>query len=54
MARALLAATGRPLAAPSANRSGRISPTQAAHVLADLGDEAAMILDGGATAHGLE
>ena len=54
VARALLAATGRPLAAPSANRSGRISPTQAAHVLADLGDEAAMILDGGATAHGLE
>ena len=54
VARALLAATGRPLAAPSANRSGRISPTQAAHVLADLGDTAAMILDGGATAHGLE
>jgi L-threonylcarbamoyladenylate synthase len=54
VARALLAATGRPLAAPSANRSGRISPTQAAHVLADLGDKAAMILDGGATAHGLE
>ena len=38
VARALLAATDRPLAAPSANRSGRISPTQAAHVLADLGD----------------
>ena len=54
VARALLAATGRPLAAPSANRSGRVSPTQAAHVLADLGDAAAMILDGGATAHGLE
>ena len=44
----------RPLAAPSANRSGRVSPTQAAHVLADLGDDVAMILDGGPTAHGLE
>ena len=54
VARALLHATGRPLAAPSANRSGRISPTQAAHVLADLGDDVAMILDGGPTAHGLE
>jgi L-threonylcarbamoyladenylate synthase len=54
IARALLAATGRPLAAPSANRSGRISPTQAAHVFSDLGDDIAMILDGGATAHGLE
>jgi L-threonylcarbamoyladenylate synthase len=54
IARALLAATGRPLAAPSANRSGRISPTQAAHVLSDLGENVAMILDGGATAHGLE
>ena len=54
VARALLAATGRPLAAPSANRSGRISPTQAAHVFSDLGEDVAMILDGGATAHGLE
>ncbi len=54
VARALLAATQRPLAAPSANRSGRISPTQAVHVAADFGDEVAMILDGGATAHGLE
>ena len=54
VARALLAATGRPLAAPSANRSGRMSPTQAAHVLADLGEEAALILDAGPTAHGLE
>ena len=48
------AAAGRPLAAPSANRSGRISPTQAAHVLADLGGDVAMILDGGPTAYGLE
>lgn len=54
IARALLAAVGRPLAAPSANRSGHVSPTQAAHVAADLGDKVAMILDGGATAHGLE
>jgi L-threonylcarbamoyladenylate synthase len=54
VARALLEASGRPLAAPSANRSGRLSPTQAAHVAADLGDKAAMILDGGPTAHGIE
>jgi L-threonylcarbamoyladenylate synthase len=54
VARALLAATERPLAAPSANRSGHISPTQAVHVLSDLGEAPAMILDGGATAHGLE
>jgi L-threonylcarbamoyladenylate synthase len=54
IARALLAATGRPLAAPSANRSGHVSPTQAAHVEADLGDKVAVVLDGGATAHGLE
>ena len=54
VARALLQAADRPLAAPSANRSGRISPTQAAHVLSDLGDKVAMILDGGPTAHGLE
>ncbi len=54
IARALLTVTGRPLAAPSANRSGHVSPTQAAHVEADLGDRVAMVLDGGATAHGLE
>ena len=54
VARALLAATGRPLAAPSATALGRISPTQAAHVLADLGEAAATNIDGGATAHGLE
>src|SRR4029079_16189688 len=51
---AWLRAPGLPLAAPSANRSGRVTPTQAAHVLADLGDAVAMILDGGPTAHGLE
>ncbi len=54
IAQSLLAKTDRPLAAPSANRSGHVSPTRAEHVLADLGDSAAMILDGGATAHGLE
>ncbi len=54
VARALLKEVGRPLAAPSANRSGHVSPTQAAHVAADLGDKVAMILDGGPTAYGLE
>jgi L-threonylcarbamoyladenylate synthase len=50
---ALIAATG-PLAAPSANASGRISATTAAHVAASLGDRVALILDGGATTAGLE
>jgi L-threonylcarbamoyladenylate synthase len=54
IARALLAASERPLAAPSANRSGRVSPTLARHVFEDLGNKPAMILDGGATEHGLE
>jgi L-threonylcarbamoyladenylate synthase len=43
-----------PVAAPSANRSGHVSPTTAAHVDADLGDRVAMILDGGPTSVGLE
>jgi len=54
IAQALLKATGRPLAGPSANRSGAVSPTRAEHVEADLGDSVALILDGGPTAHGLE
>ncbi len=54
IARALLGAAARPLAAPSANSSGRLSPTQARHVEADLGRRVAMILDGGPTAHGIE
>jgi L-threonylcarbamoyladenylate synthase len=54
VARALLAAFGRPLAGPSANRSGRISPTSAAHVRAELGDRIAAILDGGPCRIGLE
>lgn len=52
--RALLAATARPLAAPSANRSGAISPTLAEHVLGSLGGRIPLILDGGACERGLE
>ncbi len=52
--RALLEAVGKPLAAPSANASGRISPTKAEHVLAGLGGRIPLIVDGGPTAHGLE
>jgi L-threonylcarbamoyladenylate synthase len=54
IARKLLAAVERPLAAPSANKSGRVSATQAQHVAADLAASVAMILDGGPTAHGIE
>jgi L-threonylcarbamoyladenylate synthase len=54
VAQALLRAAGRPVAAPSANRSGRVSPTTAAHVAAELGDRIALILDGGATPLGIE
>lgn len=53
VALALLRAVG-PLAAPSANRSGRPSPTQAAHVLADLDGRIPLILDGGACTVGIE
>jgi L-threonylcarbamoyladenylate synthase len=51
---ALLAATGRPLAAPSANASGSISPTRAEHVLKSLGGRIPLILQSGATERGLE
>jgi L-threonylcarbamoyladenylate synthase len=51
---ALLEAVARPLAAPSANASGRISPTRADHVLASLGGRIPLIVDAGPTAHGLE
>lgn len=51
---ALLRAVGRPLAAPSANASGRISPTRAEHVLVSLGGRIPLILDGGPTERGLE
>ena len=53
-ARALLGAFGGPVAAPSANPSGRISPTAAAHVLLGLGDRIDAVLDGGPCAVGLE
>lgn len=52
--RAVLAAAGLPLAAPSANRSGGVSPTAAAHVAASLGERVGLILDGGACEMGLE
>ena len=52
--RALLAAVDFPLAAPSANRSGFISPTSAAHVLASLDGRIDMVLDGGVTTSGVE
>jgi L-threonylcarbamoyladenylate synthase len=54
VAQALLRETGRPIAAPSANRSGRVSPTEAAHVVQELGDRVTLILDGGRTPVGLE
>jgi L-threonylcarbamoyladenylate synthase len=54
VAKALIAATGRPLAAPSANRSGHVSATAADHVIADLGSEIEILLDAGPTAIGLE
>lgn len=50
----LIAASGRPLAAPSANASGGISPTRAAHVAASLGDRVTLIIDDGATEAGVE
>ncbi len=54
VAQALMRAAGVPIAAPSANPSGQVSPTTAAHVAADLGGKVDMILDGGACAEGLE
>lgn len=52
--RAVLAGGGLPLAAPSANRSGAISPTTAAHVVASLGGRIPMVLDGGPSKAGVE
>ncbi len=52
--REIISALGNPLAAPSANRFGRISPTRAEHVLAELDGRIPLIIDGGATTHGLE
>ncbi|MEJ2121012.1 MAG: L-threonylcarbamoyladenylate synthase [Alphaproteobacteria bacterium] len=54
VAHALLNAADRPVAAPSANRSGAVSPTHAEHVAEDLGDAVALILDGGACPVGIE
>jgi L-threonylcarbamoyladenylate synthase len=53
-ARALIEAAGVPLAAPSANRSGAVSPTTAAHVVADLDGRVDFILDGGPCRYGVE
>jgi L-threonylcarbamoyladenylate synthase len=54
VAQALLAAAGHPVAAPSANRSGRLSPTVAEHVAEELGPLVSLILDGGRCEVGLE
>ncbi len=54
VARALIDACGRPVAAPSANASGRPSPTQAMHVLEDMAGRIPLIIDGGPCAVGLE
>jgi L-threonylcarbamoyladenylate synthase len=54
VARALLRAAERPVAAPSANRSGAVSPTLADHVMADLAGRIDLVLDGGPTRVGLE
>ena len=51
---ALLKACGCPLAAPSANASGLISPTRASHVVASLGGRIQLVIDGGATQRGIE
>jgi len=54
VARELLRACGQPIVAPSANSSGRLSPTLAEHVWADLGDRVDLILDGGPCVAGVE
>ena len=54
VARSLLAAVNAPLAAPSANPFGGLSPTRAEHVARGLGERVDVILDGGPTEHGLE
>jgi L-threonylcarbamoyladenylate synthase len=54
VAQALLRACGRPIAAPSANASGKVSPTAAAHVAQSLGAKVALILDGGRCPVGVE
>lgn len=54
MARELLAAFGKPIVAPSANRSGHVSATTAQHAADDLGGRVDLVLDGGPTPIGLE
>ncbi|MCH2144504.1 MAG: threonylcarbamoyl-AMP synthase [Phycisphaerales bacterium] len=54
VASGLIRATGRPIVAPSANRSGHVSPTDAAHVLQEFPDEDFPVLDGGPCVHGIE
>jgi L-threonylcarbamoyladenylate synthase len=54
LARAILAGFGGALAAPSANRFGRVSPTSAEHVRADLGAEVDLVVDGGPAQVGVE
>ncbi len=53
-AQAMIAEFGRPVVAPSANRSGHVSPTRAEHVAADLSDRIDLILDGGPCDVGIE
>src|SRR5439155_6407079 len=50
----IISELGKPIAAPSANRFGRISPTTAQHVLAELNGRIELIIDAGRTQHGLE
>jgi L-threonylcarbamoyladenylate synthase len=50
----VISAFGKPLAAPSANRFGRISPTSAQHVFDELGGRIPLIIDAGPTTHGVE
>lgn len=54
VALALISASGRPIAAPSANISGRPSPTSAQHVVEDLDGRIPLVLDGGETRYGVE
>jgi L-threonylcarbamoyladenylate synthase len=54
IARAIIEAFGKPVVAPSANRSGHVSPTTAAHVLADLRGRIDLIIDGGPASIGIE
>ena len=54
VAQEILQEFGKPIVAPSANRSGHVSPTTAAHVLADLRGRVDLIVDGGATPVGIE